>query len=171
MSTLKSSFFVLFVLFLASCGPKDTNSTNAKEMDDRAALRATLSQFEGDYAGTVTNKTDHRKINIEIHLSLYDVAYGTNDKGEVTFRPELQGSFIRSDYVSITPVANRPVRIRYYQETSEFIMDNTDTITSPTPNQGKVVMKGTIRNQVIEGQIRFTIGDTVEGLLQATRTN
>jgi hypothetical protein len=161
---------IFALVFLASCGPKETNSTNAKEDQDRAALRSTLGQFAGTYKGAVTPTTgDPRPINVEIQLRIEDIADGgTNDSREVTFHPELRGFFFRPDLAS-QPISHRPVRMRYYRERGEFALDNTDTIVSPTPNNGVVRMSGTIRDGVIDGPISFTIGDTITGNLYAVR--
>lgn len=174
MSTSKYCFFLLSaLLLLAGCGPKETDSTNAKELQDIDRLRARLSQFNGTYRGTVVPSSgDRRPIPVEVRLSVVDVADGTtNDSREVTFHPELRGFFIRTDYLSITPAARRPVRVRYYEEPGTVAMENIDKIVSPTPNQGVVQMSGTMRNGVIEGPIVFTIGDTIDGQLRVVRGN
>lgn len=149
-----------------SCGPKETDYTNAKELEDVAALRASLTPFEGSYAGTVIDGT---RIPVEFELRVVDVADGTNDSREVVYRPELRGFFIRSDYVSMTPAARRPIRVRYYKTDGRISVDNTDNIVSPTPNQGVVNMSGFLRGDTIEGNITFTIGSTVSGPVRATR--
>lgn len=166
-STLKLfPLFLLLPLVFLSCGTKKDDSTTAKEMEDRAALRAAYSQFVGVYTGPVTPlASGARPIPVEIQINLVEVPDGVNENREVIFRPELQGYFIRTDYAGLNPWARRPLTMRYYRDSTEIAMANSDKITSPIPDNGKVQISAFIRGGNIDGDISFVIGDPVTGKL------
>ena len=158
------------LILAAGCGPKKSDSATAKEEEDRARLRQIYSQVVGTYEGTVTPFSGARRpVDVQIQISLVDVPDGVNENREVIFRPELQGSFVHLEYINISPVARRPLLLRYYPDTTAISMANTDKPTSPVPNQGKVNVSGTLRGDVIDGDIVYVIGDEVNGRLHVER--
>lgn len=157
------------LLGTAGCGPKDTDTTTAKEMDDRNNLRQVYSQFVGTYSGFVYEDGNPVPIPAEIKINIVEVPDGVNDNREVIFRPELQGHFIDKSKIAVTPVARRPLRMRYYRDTAEIAMVNTDKVTGPNPDQGMVNISATIRDGHIHGRVKYILGPTIEGRLQVSR--
>lgn len=171
MSSTNRLFLLLAATFvLAGCGPKETDDNQAKEADDRRSIYAAYSPLVGIYRGTVVPDAGARRaIPVEIQVKIVEVADGVDSNRRARFRPDLQGTFTRLDYLSITPVARRPLKMAYTTESQQIAMQNSDQITSPTPNQGNTNIFATIRDGVIDGTISFTIGDEVIGHINVVR--
>lgn len=158
------------MLLLASCGPSQTDANIAKQEDDRKALFDAYRPLEGNYVGTVTpDSGNKRPIPVEVRVNVVEVADGVDANRRVIFRPDLQGSFVRSDYVSMDPIARRPMKMTYRPETREIAMENSDVRNSPTPDQGRTLIRGIIMDGKLDGTIHFTIGDTVDGHIHVER--
>lgn len=142
---MKISTFVfsLLTLGLAACGPGSENSTNSKEFETRQALLETYSPLVGVYRGTVQPDADEA-FPVELKLSIVDERAGVNENGEVIYRPALIGTYVRKDIdPDLVPNLRRPLSVRYYKETNELAMQNSDTPTGV--NSGVHVVHVTAR--------------------------
>jgi hypothetical protein len=158
-------------VLLAGCGPAKDDSSTAKELSDRDALRRVYSQLVGTYTGEVapTGGAD-RPIPVELQLNLVEVPDGVNENREVIFRPELQGYFIRSDYSGMSPISRRPLeQIRFYRDTNEIAMISNAVPGNAVPDNGKVQISATILSGVIDGTVNFVMGDHVSGRLHVQK--
>ncbi|MCO5143049.1 MAG: hypothetical protein M9962_08170 [Oligoflexia bacterium] len=173
MRHIKLLFSVLFIaLFtLTACGPKETDTTTAKELEDREELRRTYAALVGLYRGKVIPDTNPQKtIPVEIRINIVEVADGVNENQEIRFRPELRGYFLRLDMdPGVVPIVQRPLSMRYYKETKELIMKNSDTVISPTPRQGETSVRAFVAGDELQGSISFVMGKQTDGRLEVKR--
>jgi hypothetical protein len=169
MGLLRLGGFFVLAFLLASCGPPKTDSNTDEEISDRNALRQLYEPFEGFYQGFVYPDTggNRRPVPVEMRLWIGEVRSGVNDKGESTFRLELQGYFHPTDFdLGTIPRARRPISGRYYKEINQLALQNTELSPGPIPGQGAVSITAALEEgSTLTGNVNFTIVNPVSGRL------
>ncbi len=151
---------------LLACGPsKDDNATTSKEREDRDRARQMYSRFVGFYRGTITPHTGTRRPEpIEMDLRVVEVRDGTNENGAPIFRLVLSGYFHPTAYdPGLYPIALRPIFGRYFEDTDELAIQNSDG--SSNTGRGSVSVSATYRDGTLEGEAFFHISVPVNGHL------
>ena len=130
------SLLLLFASVLVACGPKVTDSTTTRELEDLAKLEAQYNEVAGLYRGTITS--DSLGVDpypVEIKISVVYVQDGVNENRRIRYRPELRGNYRRLD-LGDEASFSRALRIQYYKEENKIggqriIMDNYDQQSAP----------------------------------------
>jgi hypothetical protein len=164
-------FLLLLALFLAACGPSKENSTNSKEFETRQALLDQYSPLVGVYRGEVVPASARDDAYpVELKLSIVDEKGGVNENGEVIYRPALIGTYQRKDIdPDSVPLIRRPLNIRFYKETNELSMQNSDAITGQNPQVYVVYISARYSGNRIVGQISNGYG--LIGNIDVSRLN
>lgn len=153
---MKLATCLLLTLALVACGPSKDNSTNSKEFETRQALLDLYTPLVGLYRGEVRPASRREDpYPAELKLSIVDEKTGVNENGEIVYTPVLIGVYQRKDVdPELVPNIRRPLSIRFYKETNELAMRNSDTVSGvASPQMFVVYISARIQGGRILGQI------------------
>lgn len=149
---------VLAVLFVG-CGPEAKDTTDSVELENRQALVELYGPLTGIYRGEVQPiSRSQDPFPVELKLNVVDERTGAKGaNGQDIYRPILVGTYVRKDLdAEMIPIIRRPLSARFYKETKELVLQNSDNPSAANvaqPQMFVVYITARVQGSRIVGQI------------------